>query len=118
MVRSEIKDRQLRADGSVVVIGFCAGGKSTTAADRQPFFWYVDSFMGVASTTSLWLWGWAGSRVGSGYMFPEYTLPHRVKHDRALWKRACKDDWVVAGTRNRLLSLPLIGLSNRDRQVA
>ena len=66
MMRSEIRDRRLRADGSVVVIGFCAGGKSTTAADRQPFFWYVDSFMGVTSTTNLWLWDWAGSCVGKG----------------------------------------------------
>ena len=118
MMRSEIRDRRLRANGSVIIIGFCAGGKSTTAADRQPFFWYVDSFMGVTGTTNLWLWDWAGSRVNTGYMFPTYTLPHKAKHVGAPWKRACKDDWVVAGTWNRLLGLSPISLSNRGRLAA
>ena len=77
MLRSEIKDRRLRADGSVVVTGFCAGGKSTTAADRQPFFWYVDSYMEVTGTTNLWLWDWAGTRLNTGWMFPQYTLAPR-----------------------------------------
>ena len=118
MLRSEVRDRRLRADGSVVVIGFCAGGKSTTVADRQPFYWFVDSFMGVTGTTNLWLWEWAGSRVGKGYMFPQYTLPNKAQHVGAPWKRACKDDWVVAGTWNRLLGLPPIGLSDGDRLAA
>ena len=118
MLRSEIKDRRLCADGSVVVTGFCAGGKSTTAADRQPFFWYVDSHMGVTGTTNLWLWDWAGTRLGLGWMFPQYTLSPRDKHVGAPWLRACQHDWVVAATWNRLLSLPPIELSDEHRLVA
>ena len=66
MRQSQVHDVQQRENGSTVVVSFRAGGKSPKGlSDRQPFYWFVDSNMGVNSTTNLWLHIWAkkyGSR--------------------------------------------------------
>ena len=60
MRRSHVHEVRRRNDGSTVAVGFCAGGKSPKGlADRQPFYWFVDSNMGVNGTTNLWLHIWA-----------------------------------------------------------
>ena len=91
---------------SIVVVGYCAGGKSPKGqADRQPFFWYVDSSMGVNGTTNLWLWHWAEQRLGKQWIFPEYTLRVQSKGAGAPWQRPGIECWLITGVWNRLLSL-------------
>ena len=112
-------DLRQRDDGSTVVVGFCAGGKSLKGlADRQPFYWFVDSNMGVNGTTNLWLYAWAKKRLGKGWLFPEYTLKPRQEHVCALWQRPAKEYWLIDGVWNKLLSLEPICLSEQDRTAA
>ena len=88
MQRSHVHDIQVRDDGSTVVVGFCARGKSPKGlADRQPFYWFVDSNMGVNGTAGLWLHAWAKKRLGQGWMFLEYTLKAWPDHVGAPWQR-------------------------------
>ena len=59
LLRSHVVAVRIRADGSVVVTGFCAGGKAGRRVDSKPFMWFVDSHMGVTGTTHMWLESWA-----------------------------------------------------------
>lgn len=121
MKRSHVHDLQQRVDGSAVVVGFCAGGKSPKGqADRQPSFWFVDSNMGVNDTTNLWLHGWANQRLGKRWIFPDYSLPVRQRDAGAPWQwpATASERWLIAGVWNRLLSLEPIGLSEQDRVAA
>ena len=72
LLRSKVIAVRVRADGSVVVTGFCDGGKSGRRADIQPFVWFVDSHMGVTGTTHMWLESWAVSRLDKRWVYPEY----------------------------------------------
>ena len=75
MRRSQVHSVRRRDNGSTVVVGFCAGGKSPKGlSDRQPFYWFVDSNMGVNGTTNLWLHIWAKKRLKKGWIFPDYSL--------------------------------------------
>ena len=93
--RSHVHALRRRDDGSTAVVGFCAGGKSPKGqADWQPFFWYVDSNMGVTGTASLWLYDWAKQRLGKQWIFPEYSLPARQKDAGAPWNRPGTEYWL------------------------
>ena len=119
MKRSHVQDLRLRDDSSTAVVGFCAGGKSPKGlADRQPFYWFVDSNMGVNGTTNLWLYAWATKRLGKGWIFPDYTLKPKQEHACAPWQRTAKEYWLIAGVWNKLLSLVPICLSEQDRTAA
>ena len=119
MQRSHVQDLQQREDGSTVVVSFCAGGKSLKGlADRQPFYWFVDSNMGVNGTTNPWLYAWAKKRLSKGWIFPEYTLRPKQEHVCALWNQPAKQYWLIAGVWNKLLSLEPIRLSEQDRTSA
>ena len=86
--------------------------------DRQPFYWFVDSNMGVNGTTNLRLHIWAKKRLKKGWIFPDYTLKPKQRHAGALWQRPAKDYWLIARVWNTLLSLELIGLSEHSRTAA
>ena len=53
LLRSQVVAVRTRDDGSVVVTGFCDGGKAGRRADMKPFMWFVDSHMGVTGTTHM-----------------------------------------------------------------
>ena len=120
LLRSKIIAIRTRADGSVVVTGFCDGGKSGRRADMKPFVWLVDSHMGVTGTAHMWLKSWALSRLDKDWVYPEYSWSGKKSRVRigSPWWTQCADHVMATDVWNRLLRLEPVGLSAEDRAAA
>lgn len=120
LLRSKIVAVRTRADGSVVVTGFCDRGKAGRWADMKPFVWFVDSHMGVTSTTHMWLESWALSRLDKDWVCPEYSWSGKKSRIRigSPWWTQCADHVMATEVWNRFLRLKPVGLSAENRAAA
>ena len=120
LLRSKVVAVRTRANGSVVVTGFCDGGKAGRRSDMKPFVWFVDGHMGVTGTTHMWLESWAVSRLDKNWVYPEYSIKGKRSSARigAPWWTQCATHVQATAVWDRLLGLEPVGLLAENRAAA